>query len=74
MRNGAFLRLKSVEIGYNITDKFLKKYGLTSVRVYANGTNLFVKSSFKLWDPEQGSNGLGYPVQKVFNFGLNVQF
>jgi TonB-linked SusC/RagA family outer membrane protein len=74
MRNGAFLRLKSVEVGYNITDKFLKKYGLTSVRVYANGTNLFVKSSFKLWDPEQGSNGLGYPIQKVFNFGLNVQF
>lgn len=74
MRNGSFLRLKTVEIGYNITDKFLKKYGLSSLRLYANGSNLFVKSSFKLWDPEQGSNGLGYPVQRVYNFGLNVQF
>jgi len=74
MRNGSFLRLKTVEIGYNFREKTMKRFGIGSLRLYANGSNLFVKSSFKLWDPEQGSNGLGYPVQKVFNFGLNVQF
>ncbi len=74
MRNGSFLRLKTVEIGYNIQEKALKRLHIGGIRLYANGSNLFVKSSFKLWDPEQGSNGLGYPVQKVFNFGLNVQF
>jgi len=74
MRNGSFLRLKTVEAGYNLSGKSLSKIGLGSIRLYANASNLFVKSSFKLWDPEQGGNGLGYPVQKVFNFGLNVQF
>nr|WP_197718652.1 TonB-dependent receptor [Pedobacter schmidteae] len=74
MRNGSFLRLKSVELGYNLSGKSVAKLGIGSIRVYASGTNLFVKSSFKMWDPEQGSNGLGYPLQKVFNFGVNVQF
>jgi TonB-linked SusC/RagA family outer membrane protein len=74
MRNGSFLRLKNVELGYNISEKALRRLHIGSIRLYANGTNLFVKSSFKLWDPEQGSNGLGYPLQKVFNFGMNVQF
>jgi TonB-linked SusC/RagA family outer membrane protein len=74
MRNGSFLRLKTVEVGYNLSGKSLNKIGLGSIRCYANASNLFVKSSFKLWDPEQGGSGLGYPVQKVFNFGLNVQF
>lgn len=74
MRNGSFLRLKTVELGYNLSGKSVEKLGIGSIRLYANGTNLFVKSSFKMWDPEQGSNGLGYPLQKVFNFGLNVQF
>lgn len=74
MRNGSFLRLKSIELGYNLSGESVNKLGVRSIRVYANGTNLFVKSSFKMWDPEQGGNGLGYPLQKVFNFGLNVNF
>jgi TonB-linked SusC/RagA family outer membrane protein len=74
MRNGSFLRLKSVELGYNISGKAIEKLGVGSLRIYASGTNLFVKSSFTMWDPEQGGNGLGYPLQRVYNFGLNVQF
>lgn len=73
MRNGSFLRMKSAEIGYNLKDKTLKKYHLSGLRFYANGTNLFLISAFKLWDPEQGGNGLGYPVQRVFNLGINLQ-
>lgn len=74
MRNGSFLRLKTVELGFNLSGKSVERLGIGSLRIYANATNLFVKSSFKMWDPEQGGNGLGYPLQKVFNFGLNVQF
>ncbi|HTM98788.1 MAG TPA: TonB-dependent receptor, partial [Pedobacter sp.] len=74
MRSGSFLRLKSAEVGYNFSGDITKRIGVNSLRLYASGTNLFVKSSFKMWDPEQGGNGLGYPLQKVFNFGLNVQF
>ncbi|MCD2421254.1 TonB-dependent receptor [Niabella pedocola] len=73
MRNGAFLRMKSAELGYNIGTKGLKKYRISGLRLYANGSNLFLISAFKLWDPEQGGNGLGYPIQRVFNFGINVQ-
>ncbi|NSL86212.1 TonB-dependent receptor [Chitinophaga sp. Mgbs1] len=73
IRNGAFLRMKSAEIGYNIGEKGLKKYHISGLRIYANGTNLFLISAFRLWDPEQGGNGLGYPVQRVFNIGVNVQ-
>lgn len=74
MRNGSFLRVKSIELGYNLSGKSVERLGIGSIRIYANGTNLFVKSSFKMWDPEQGGNGLGYPLQKVYNFGVNVNF
>lgn len=74
MRNDAFLRMKSAEIGYNLREKVLKRYHIAGLRFYVNGTNLFLISAFKLWDPEQGGDGLGYPIQKVFNVGCNVQF
>ena len=74
LRNSSFLRLKSVELGYSIAPKILKKTPIKQFRVYAQGSNLFVMSGFKLWDPEMGSNGLGYPLQRVFSLGLQVQF
>lgn len=70
MRNGAFLRLKSVEVGYTMPDRLTKKIGLKTVRWYMSGINLLTFSQFKLWDPEMAGNGLGYPVQKVINFGI----
>jgi hypothetical protein len=45
---------------------------LRNGRIYINGTNLFVLSRFKMWDPEMAGNGLGYPVQKTFNVGLRL--
>ena len=74
LENGSFIRLKSAEIGYNIPDPLLKKLRLRNGRIYVNGTNLFVLSAFKLWDPEMGASGLGYPVQKVFNIGMSIGF
>jgi len=74
MRNGAFLRLKQVEIGYTASENFLKKIHASTLRVYLNASNLLTFSKFKLWDVEQGGQGLGYPVQRVFNLGLNLTF
>jgi len=74
MRNGNFLRLKSVEIGYNVSSRLVKKLAMNSLRIYVNGTNLGVISSYKLWDPEMGGNGLGYPVQSVYNIGVSASF
>lgn len=70
MRDGAFLRLKSIEFGYNAPKKIYESIGVSGLRVYANTTNPAVFSNFKLWDPEMGGNGLGYPIQKTYNFGI----
>lgn len=74
LEDGSFIRLKSAEIGYNIPDPFLRRVRLRSGRIYVNGTNLLTLSAFKLWDPEMGASGLGYPVQKVFNLGVMIGF
>jgi TonB-linked SusC/RagA family outer membrane protein len=74
MRNGAFLRLKTVELGYNFSQAQLNRLRLKGLRLYANAMNLFSISTFKMWDPEMGGNGLGYPVQRVVNAGINVSF
>ena len=74
MRNGNFLRLKSVEVGYTLPASLLKKMRLSNARIYVNGTNLLCFSKFKLWDVEMGGNGLGYPIQKSYNLGLTVSF
>jgi len=74
MRDGSFLRLKQVEIGYSFLDNVDNRFGLSSMRLYVTGTNLFSWSKFNLWDPELGGNGLNYPIQRVINVGLHVGF
>ncbi|MGL5681930.1 MAG: TonB-dependent receptor [Marinifilaceae bacterium] len=74
MRDGGFLRLKSAEVGYTLPKRFTKRIKMDMIRVYASGTNLFTFSKFKLWDVEMGGNGLGYPIQKVFNGGIQINF
>ena len=74
MRDGSYLRLKSAEVGYSLPDKLSNKLKLTSLRIYMSGTNLLLFSKFKLWDVELGGNGLNYPLQRVFNFGINLSF
>lgn len=72
LRNGSFLRLKSAEIGYSMPQSLTKKLGIQKCRIYANGLNLLTWSDFDLWDPELGGNGFAYPIQKVFNLGINI--
>lgn len=72
LRDNSFLRLKTVELGYNISS--LKSIGISNLRLYFVGENLFLLSQFKLWDPEQGSNGMGYPLTRKYNLGLQVSF
>jgi len=74
MQDATFLRLKSVEIGYTLPRNLTKKLLLNNLRFYVSGTNLLCWSRFKLWDPEMAGNGLGYPVQRVINVGINLGF
>ncbi len=72
LRDGQFLRLKSVEVGYTLPSRWAKKIRIASCRLYFNGMNLITWAPFKLWDPELGGNGFAYPIQRVMNVGLNV--
>jgi TonB-linked SusC/RagA family outer membrane protein len=72
MRDGSFLRLKQVELGYTLPAHIQKKIHTSTCRIYVNASNLLTFSKFKLWDVEMGGNGLGYPIQKVVNIGLNL--
>jgi TonB-linked SusC/RagA family outer membrane protein len=74
MRDGSFLRLKQVEVGYTIPQRFTEKIKMNNLRFYVSGTNLLLFSKFKMWDVEMAGNGLGYPNQRVINFGLNLSF
>lgn len=74
MFDGDYMRLKSAELGYNLPEKLARKMKLSSLRIYASGTNLLLFSNFKFWDIELGKNGLNYPLQRVVNIGVNVSF
>jgi len=74
MRDGSFLRVKSVEVGYTLSKKILDRWKVSNFRIYFSGTNLFTFSAFKLWDPEMGGNGLAYPIQRVVNVGIHFSF
>ena len=76
LRNGAFLRLKNVEVGYTFPKKWMTAtHVFQSLRVYFSGNNLCTFSSFKLWDPEMGGgDGSGYPPNRVYMIGLNANF
>lgn len=47
---------------------------MNNLRLYCSGTNLLCWSKFKMWDPELAGSGLNYPLQRVFNVGLNLGF
>lgn len=73
LRNGSYLRLKNLEIGYNIPKSVINKIHLNNVRLYFMGTNLVTFSKFKLWDPELGSsNGQKYPLSRSYTLGLTI--
>ena len=73
-RDGDFLRLKNLEFGYTFPDSDDGFFSKVNTRIYFTGLNLLTFSKFDLWDTEMGGNGLGYPPQKVYNIGLQVNF
>lgn len=73
LRDGAYLRLKTLEVGYTIPKSIVNKIKFNNIRVFFIGTNLFTFAKFKEWDPELGSStGTEYPLSKVFSLGLSV--
>jgi hypothetical protein len=79
LRSTNYLKLKNIEIGYTIPAKLLSRAGIGSLRIYANGNNVFTfKNELKEqgFDPESAdpNNAYVYPFTRAFVFGANIEF
>ena len=77
LTNITYLRLRNIELGYNIPKNIISRVGMSQLRLYVNATNLVTFDNMKKWelDPEITSGGgLVYPQQKLITFGFNVSF
>jgi TonB-linked SusC/RagA family outer membrane protein len=74
LKNGAFVRLKNIEMSYTLPERWTNAVSMSECRLYVNGNNLITWDHLdKLVDPESnGSNR--YPIMKTMNFGINIKF
>ena len=75
LKSNNYLRLKNIELGYNLPSEIGSKIGVGNLRIYVNALNLFTIDKIKIWDPEATStNGQYYPQSRVLNAGVRVTF
>jgi len=75
MMNTDYVRLKNLEIGYNLPENILKKVGISNLRVYLNGLNLITWAKQDIVDPESLNSSLQYyPQSRIINTGVAVTF
>ena len=81
--DGSYLRLKNLQVGYNIPQSWLKRAGISSSRLWLGGTDLFTITKYSGNDPETGLTASPlaagrefspYPKIKRFSLGINVSF
>jgi TonB-linked SusC/RagA family outer membrane protein len=76
--NGAYLRLKNVQFGYNLPQQWIRKTGLTNAKIYFAGQDLWEVSQMWLktaFDPETPDNAAWqYPFFRTISFGVNLTF
>lgn len=76
-KSNNYLRLKNIEVGYNLPTDIVNKWGLQGLRLYFSGQNLLTFTKLKDFDPESAYNqttGTAYPNSKISNIGLSVTF
>ncbi len=77
--DGSFVKLRNVQLGYNMPDSFTSRLGLTRLRFYVSGQNLWFSSKYDTFDPEidtnvQSGNNFLIPTTKLFLGGVKVTF
>lgn len=81
LEDGSFLRLRNLQIGYNLPERLVEKAKLQGLRVYLSANNLFTLTNYNGFDPEIGTSGWildtgidkgYYPSNKTIGFGLKV--
>ncbi|GAA4407585.1 TonB-dependent receptor [Nibrella viscosa] len=74
-RKSDYIRLKNVELGYTLPNTLTNRIGVSNLRVYINGFNLFTVDKLKVYDPEtNNSTGQYYPQSRIINTGLTLSF
>ncbi|MNR04078.1 hypothetical protein D3C85_1200060 [compost metagenome] len=73
IRNGSYIRLRSVNLSYALSNNWLNKVGIKKMQIFFTGTNMLTLSAFKEYDPEQSSLD-SYPVMKTYTVGININF
>jgi len=79
LEDGSFLRLRSLNLSYNLPKEIARKLRADGLKVYVNGTNLFLLTKYTGLDPESdsgsGPNGINIiPNTRQFLFGINATF
>jgi TonB-dependent starch-binding outer membrane protein SusC len=77
LKSAAFMRLKNVELAYNLPNSLTDRVNISNVRFFVNASNLFmIYDHIKIVDPETMQNGTTdiYPIQRLVNVGINVNF
>jgi len=75
MKNGRYLRLKNVEVTYDLPKAFARKVYMSNIRLGFVGENLYTWSPFKWWDPEgNNESGSNYPISRTYSFSVQVEF
>jgi len=75
LKDATYLRLKNIQLGYNFKGRFLSDLGVKNLRVYANGYNLLTFDKLEITDPESNTaDDSRYPLMKIYNFGVKVDF
>ncbi len=83
MEDGSFLRVKDIQLGYNLPDAVLNSVGISRLRIYGSAENPIIFTKYSGRDPENGAFGVplssgtdngGYPNPKVFTIGVQVDF
>ncbi|HLT74397.1 MAG TPA: hypothetical protein VKZ68_04910, partial [Ohtaekwangia sp.] len=70
-----YLRLKNIELGYNVPMAVTQRIGVSNLRIYVNGLNLVTWDKYKIFDPETTNGGLQYyPQPRVINTGVRLTF
>jgi hypothetical protein len=72
--NDTYLRVKTVSLSYQLSDKILKKLHVKGFSIYANAQNLLTFTNYKVGDPETPGQFTTFPVQRVLAFGMNLKF
>jgi TonB-linked SusC/RagA family outer membrane protein len=74
IRDASYLRLKTLETGYNFKGRFFKKMGISTFRLYFNANNLITITKLKIIDPEARTVRPQYPLTKLYNMGVKLNF